>query len=322
MLTGYIPDYRFLALALLGWLSLSDGVGAASPVPTAYERAANAAKLPPDIAYLAALSRSGVRLDNGCIQPWPWTLTLGTVTTHYPTRAEAHAGYLIAFNQGIRPIKVGLMQVDELLINKTINDLLNPVTNLAIGLKLLKASIRYRPGWKSTVPKLMKRFQRYGPAGFCKIQPRAKLAEFRPKTPHWRHGHLARLVNQLARRYTIDPALVMAVIDQESSFNPAALSNKQAQGLMQLIPETAQRFGVRHPFDPEDNIRGGIAYLHWLLRRFQGDVALTLAAYNAGEKAVEKYQGIPPYPETRHYVRRIMANYPLALHPVPPPVRS
>ena len=91
---------------------------------------------------------------------------------------------------------------------------------------------------------------------------------------------------------------------------------------LQLIPETAQRFGVRDPFDPEDNIRGGIAYLHFLLRHFQGDVALTLAAYNAGEKAVDKYQGIPPYPETRHYVRRSMANYPRTVHPVPPPVKS
>jgi hypothetical protein len=236
MLTDYITNCRNLALSLLGVLSLSDSLAAAPEVPTGFIRAANAAKLPPDIAYLVALSRSGVRLDNGCIQPWPWTLTFGTVTTHYPTRAEAHAGYLIALKQGISPIKVGLMQVDGHPGDKTINDFLDPATNLAIGLKLLKANTHYRPGWKPTVHKLMKRFQRYGLAGFCKTQPRTKLAQFRLRSPHLRHGHLAQIVNQLARRYTIDPALVMAVIGQESSFNPAALSNKQAQGLMQLIP--------------------------------------------------------------------------------------
>jgi soluble lytic murein transglycosylase-like protein len=88
------------------------------------------------------------------------------------------------------------------------------------------------------------------------------------------------------------------------------------------MPQTALRFGVRHPFEAKDNIRGGIAYLHWLLRHFNGNVALVLAGYNAGEQAVERYQGIPPYVETQHYVRAIMANYPSSHHPIPPPVSS
>lgn len=113
-------------------------------------------------------------------------------------------------------------------------------------------------------------------------------------------------VKVLAQRYAVDPQLVLALISVESNFNPAAVSNRNAQGLMQLIPQTAERFGVRNTYDPFQNLRGGIAYLRWLLAYFQGDVALALAGYNAGEGAVNKYKGIPPYPETQAYVRKIL----------------
>ena len=126
---------------------------------------------------------------------------------------------------------------------------------------------------------------------------------------------IEQLVHKLAPQYAVDPKLVMAVINTESSFNPTAVSPKNAQGLMQLIPETAERFGVKKVFSPADNIRGGLAYLRWLLAFFQGDVSLVLAAYNAGERAVEKYRGIPPYPETRNYVRKITSVYRSATHP-------
>lgn len=125
-------------------------------------------------------------------------------------------------------------------------------------------------------------------------------------------------VNQIAPRYGIDPQLVIAVIRVESAFNPSALSSKNAQGLMQLIPETAERFGVKDSWNPIQNIKGGTAYLHWLLRHFEGKVDWVLAAYNAGEGAVEHYKGIPPYQETQNYVRQILASYPKSLHPVPP----
>jgi soluble lytic murein transglycosylase-like protein len=86
---------------------------------------------------------------------------------------------------------------------------------------------------------------------------------------------------------------------------------------MQLIPETAERFGVKDSWDPVQNIKGGTAYLHWLLRHFEGKVDLVLAAYNAGEGAVERYHGIPPYRETQNYVKQILANYSKTFHPVP-----
>lgn len=128
-------------------------------------------------------------------------------------------------------------------------------------------------------------------------------------------SEIEQLVRRLAPQYAVDWKLALAVIAVESAFNPAAVSPKKAQGLMQLIPETAERFGVKKVFNPADNIKGGLAYLRWLLAFFEGDVPLVLAAYNAGERAVEKYRGIPPYPETQNYVRRITGIYKKASHP-------
>ncbi len=113
-------------------------------------------------------------------------------------------------------------------------------------------------------------------------------------------------VNLVAPEYKLEPYLVLAIIATESNFDPLALSPKRAQGLMQLIPETAARFGVRNAMDPAQNIRGGMAYLRWLLAYFEGDVMLAAAAYNAGEGAVERYRGVPPYAETRNYVRKVL----------------
>ncbi|WP_300450733.1 transglycosylase SLT domain-containing protein [Accumulibacter sp.] len=123
------------------------------------------------------------------------------------------------------------------------------------------------------------------------------------------------LVNQLAPEYGVSPRLALAVIRTESNFNPAALSSKNAQGLMQLIPDTSARFNVKKPFDPEQNLRGGLAYLRWLLAYFEGDVSLVAAAYNAGEGAVNRYRGVPPYAETRGYVKRIMSLFKRDDHP-------
>jgi soluble lytic murein transglycosylase-like protein len=118
---------------------------------------------------------------------------------------------------------------------------------------------------------------------------------------------IAEFVRLVAPDYQLVPQLVLAVMAAESNFNPNAVSPKQAQGLMQLIPDTAARFNVRNILDPAQNIRGGMAYLRWLLAFFEGDVALAVAAYNAGERAVERYRGVPPYAETRAYVRKVMA---------------
>ncbi len=127
---------------------------------------------------------------------------------------------------------------------------------------------------------------------------------------------IERWVRIWAPAYGLEAELVLAVIRAESNFNPRAHSPKNARGLMQLIPATASRFGVEDSWNPSQNMHGGMAYLQWLMRRFDGDVPLVLAAYNAGEQAVESYQGIPPYRETRDYVQRITRSYRKPVHPV------
>ncbi len=126
---------------------------------------------------------------------------------------------------------------------------------------------------------------------------------------------IMKIVYKLAPRFGLEPGLVYAVIRAESNFDVNAVSDKNAQGLMQLIPETAARFAVRKPFDAEQNIRGGMSYLRWLLSYFRGQVPLAVAAYNAGEGAVDKHGGVPPYAETREYVQRIQRYYALTEHP-------
>jgi len=126
---------------------------------------------------------------------------------------------------------------------------------------------------------------------------------------------LRALVDRLAPEYDIEPALALAVIAVESGFNRSAVSPKDARGLMQLIPATAARFCVHDAFNPEQNLRGGLAYLRWLLARYSGDVTLATAAYNAGEQAVDQHGGVPPYDETRAYVRRIGKLYGKSSHP-------
>jgi hypothetical protein len=117
---------------------------------------------------------------------------------------------------------------------------------------------------------------------------------------------IAALIRRHAPRYAVDSRFGLAVAMAESNLNPLAVSPKNAQGVMQLIPDTQERFGVKKPFDAESSIRGGLTYLKWLSARFGGDLALVAAAYNSGEGTVDRYQGIPPYPETRHYVRRVL----------------
>ncbi|MFG6415911.1 lytic transglycosylase domain-containing protein [Roseateles sp. DC23W] len=118
---------------------------------------------------------------------------------------------------------------------------------------------------------------------------------------------LVNYVKLMAPEYQLSPALVLALMAAESNFDPGAESPKKAMGLMQLMPDTATRFRVTRITDPAQNIRGGMAYLRWLLAYFEGDVMLALAGYNAGEGAVDRYLGVPPYAETRLYVRKIMA---------------
>ncbi len=158
----------------------------------------------------------------------------------------------------------------------------------------------------------------------CMISPTVIAVESHAMPLAWtatpERMRIVQLVNENAPVYGVEPKLALAIIQAESGFQVSAKSNKNAQGLMQLIPETAARFGVKRIMDPKENIRGGLAYLQWLLSFFEGDVTLVTAAYNAGERAVERYKGVPPYAETRQYVARVTGVYGKTTHRFNPTV--
>lgn len=136
---------------------------------------------------------------------------------------------------------------------------------------------------------------------------------YQPVNPPASSGRIRResilsLVQRYGRTHGIDPCLVQAVLEVESDYRPNAVSSKGAQGLMQIMPETQNDLGLQRPFDPEANIAAGVRYLNQLLERFP-EVELALAAYNAGPGTVDAYNGIPPYPETRRYVRKVLDLY-------------
>jgi len=131
--------------------------------------------------------------------------------------------------------------------------------------------------------------------------------------------NIDRIIFEAGEAQGVDPRFIHAVIWQESKYDSHARSHAGAQGLMQLMPATAKRFGCEHPDDPEENITAGTKYLSWLLKRFSGNVGLALAGYNAGEGSVDKYDGIPPYNETQNYVKIITQRYGKTYHPVLPP---
>lgn len=144
-------------------------------------------------------------------------------------------------------------------------------------------------------------------AGFSIVKGYGPNSNFGFGARLFQTSHFDKYIKEASTEFGVDKALIRAVIHAESGFNPRAISPKGAQGLMQLMPTTARRYGIRRAFEPRENIRGGTRHLAGLIRRYRGNLTNTIAAYNAGEGAVEQYGGVPPYAETQQYVRRVLA---------------
>ena len=133
------------------------------------------------------------------------------------------------------------------------------------------------------------------------------LGRYMAEQPPVQAEHINSAIDRICAHHQVDPLLVKAIVRTESSYNSNALSRKGAMGLMQLMDATADQYRVDDTLNPEENIDAGVRHLKWLLKRFDGDVSLALAAFNAGVSAVEKYHGIPPFPETQRYVSKVLA---------------
>ncbi len=182
----------------------------------------------------------------------------------------------------------------------------DPIDPFALIDKQFDGLIKELSRQLTTIEKqLMKALRAMTAATTPKAPPGALRGTGKPPGFH----RLSGIVEDAAHRYEVDPLLVNAVINQESGFRADAVSKAGAMGLMQLMPATAKALGVHNPFDPRQNVEAGTALLRQLLDRYGGNIELALAAYNAGPEAVDKYGGVPPYPETQSYVRSIMQAY-------------
>lgn len=151
------------------------------------------------------------------------------------------------------------------------------VPHLELAMVAKQRRMPYSPAWKSEEPPLWTVRSRYD-----------------------------QLIETTARRHDVDPALVKAIVQAESAFDPEAVSRSGAQGLMQVLPTTASRFSIKNLTDPRQNLRAGVLYLKYLLELFDGDVTMAVAAYNAGPNSVRRHRGVPPYNETRNYLTKVM----------------
>ena len=160
----------------------------------------------------------------------------------------------------------------------------------------------------------------FSPALAPTVEASADVTDFIPSDiPRSGDCDLDLIIFRAGEHAGVDPRLIHSVIQQESRYDPNAASAAGAKGLMQLMPDTGKRFHCADLTDEQCNVEAGTKYLAWLLKRFNGDVSLTLAAYNAGEGSVDKYKGIPPYHETETYVKKIVANYGKTYHPIVSP---
>ena len=185
---------------------------------------------------------------------------------------------------------------------------------MKISLSLISLVILFAAS--TAIPEVLVRVDKNGKKVFYNIPPKVIKSNFQFKPGNTtalkyskRAGEYTPLIEKACTKYNVDPDLVKAVIQVESAYNSEARSHAGAMGLMQLMPGTAERFGVKQIYDPNENVHGGVQYLKFLLTLFNNDLPLAVAAYNAGEGAVQRFKGIPRYTETQNYVRKVLTLY-------------
>ncbi len=270
--------------------------------------------------YFTSLSQAMVELLQSGLLPILPTLHLIKHLQVQPAVAKTHSLVLLSSYAEIRPTN------QECMRSRSGKQL--PRSNFVRGLSatLLFAALFLAPSKQADAGELYAYRSNRGVvtfttsppkgSGYWKVRPRQpKYSSIVRRTgrssggrwsPRARRSAYDDLILSQAKQYSLEPALVKAVVHAESAFNPSARSYKGAMGLMQLMPATARRFGVYDAYSPNENVHGGVKYLRWLLDRFKGNITYVLAGYNAGEGAVDRYNGIPPYSETQTYVRRVL----------------
>ncbi len=221
------------------------------------------------------------------------------------TEAQYRLGMMYAFGRGVpesRAYGAALFSLAGMQGHEAAAQMLETIQLASVQLPdcVLAAVAPQRPAPPAPDPQA----EHAGP------QPIDLLVQSLPGHKQW----VVPLATTLSQWYALDTRLVLSIIAVESNFETTARSPKEAMGLMQLIPDTAERFNVRNAYNATQNLRGGMAYLRWLLSYYEGNVACVAAAYNAGEGRVDRYKGVPPYPETRAYVKKVMGLYGRARH--------
>lgn len=246
-----------------------------------------------------ALLQKASRLEHS--NPWQAASLYCTAAREGSTEAQFRLAMLFAFGQGVpedRAIAASLLALAAQQGHLQATNMLETIQYSAEKLPDCVQSVVNPPRGFATrsVPQF---------AASNAVSLVSKLASL-PKDRRW----LVDMVKSIAKWHNVDPQLALSIVSVESNFQTHARSSAHAMGLMQLIPATAKRFNVKNAFDASENVKGGVKYLRWLLDRYHGNIELVAAAYNAGEGAVDKYNGIPPYKETRDYVKRVLHYYP------------
>jgi soluble lytic murein transglycosylase-like protein len=250
------------------------------------------------LAQAQTLERSADELEG----PWQAATRYCEASRLGSTEAQYRLAMLFAFGRGVPESREMAASLFSLAALQGHAQAQNMLETIRITSTLLPACVL-----EAVLPARGERSADFAAAGAGIDRYLANL----PQNRRW----VIDLVGPLARWNAIDPRLILSIIATESNFQIQAKSPKAAMGLMQLIPATAERFNVGNAYNATQNIRGGLAYVRWLLSYYRGDVRLALAAYNAGEGTVDRYKGVPPYRETRQYVARIMALYGRPTHP-------